>query len=50
MVASVSVLAPAHSHGAHLVAFGRLMSNAVRTATESSVVTSRRRAVPARAA
>ncbi|MEV6676377.1 helix-turn-helix domain-containing protein [Streptomyces erythrochromogenes] len=50
VVASVSVLAPEHSHGAHLVAYGRLMHNIVRAATDSSVVISRHAAVPVRAA
>ncbi|MFC5899279.1 helix-turn-helix domain-containing protein [Streptomyces zhihengii] len=47
VVASVSVLAPEPSHGAHVVAYGRLMHNLVRVATESSVVISRHAAAPA---
>lgn len=50
VVASVSVLAPEHSHGAHLVAYGRLLHATVRAATESSVVLSRRTAISVRAA
>ncbi|MFD6465233.1 hypothetical protein [Streptomyces goshikiensis] len=50
VVASVSVLAPEHSHGAHLVAYRRLMHNTVRAATEPSVVLTRHPAIPSRAA
>lgn len=50
VVASVSILAPEHSHGAHLVAYGRLMHNTVRAATDSSVVLTRHSAIPSHAA
>ncbi|MGZ2361509.1 hypothetical protein LRE75_33330 [Streptomyces sp. 372A] len=38
VVASVSIMAPEHAHGDPLIAYGRLMRNAVQAATESSVV------------
>ncbi|MFD8902557.1 hypothetical protein [Streptomyces ardesiacus] len=43
VVAAVSILAPAHTHGDPLVAYGRLMNSAVQTAIGSSVVISQPR-------
>ncbi|WP_440581092.1 hypothetical protein [Streptomyces sp. PT19] len=50
VVASVSILAPIHAHGDPLVAYGRLMRNAVQTAIESSVVISQPRFATVQAA
>ncbi|MFH8257780.1 hypothetical protein [Streptomyces roseolus] len=50
VVASVSILAPDHAHGDPLVAYGRLMRNAVQAATESSVVITPPRFAAAQAA
>lgn len=50
VVAAVSILAPDHAHGDPLVAYGRLMRNAVQAATESSVVVSHHRFAAAQAA
>jgi hypothetical protein len=41
VVPSASILAPAHAHGAPLVAHGRLPSNAVNAAISTSVVSTR---------
>ncbi|MER5890313.1 hypothetical protein ABT160_41345 [Streptomyces sp. NPDC001941] len=38
VVAAVSILAPDHAHGNPLVAYGRLMHNAVQAAIETSVI------------
>lgn len=38
VIAAVSILSPAHAQGDPVAAYGRLMHNAVRTATETSVV------------
>jgi DNA-binding Lrp family transcriptional regulator len=50
VVAAVSILAPKRSEGASLVAYGRLLRNAVQAAVETSVVISRPRFAAAQAA
>ncbi|MFI0813578.1 hypothetical protein [Streptomyces echinatus] len=50
VVAAVSILAPDHAHGDPLVAYGRLMRNAVQAAIGSSVVISHPRFAAAQAA
>ncbi|MGC5263958.1 hypothetical protein ACPXCO_23365 [Streptomyces cyaneofuscatus] len=50
VVAAASILAPAHAHGDPLVAYGRLMRNAVQVAIESSVVITHHRFAAAQAA
>ncbi|MFB6985581.1 hypothetical protein [Streptomyces sp. NPDC056304] len=41
VVAAISILAPEQSHGAHVVAYGQLLCNAVRAAVETTVVIAR---------
>jgi DNA-binding IclR family transcriptional regulator len=50
VVAAVSILAPNHAHGDPLVAYGRLLRNAVETAIGSSVVISHPRFAATQAA
>ncbi|MER7194792.1 hypothetical protein [Streptomyces flaveolus] len=50
VVAAVSILAPDHAHGDPLIAYGRLMRNAVQAAIESSVVITHPRFAAAQAA
>jgi hypothetical protein len=50
VVAAVSILAPDGAHGAPLVAYGRLMRNAVRVAIGTSVVIAQPRFAAAQAA
>ncbi|MFF8431132.1 hypothetical protein ACF07Y_39555 [Streptomyces sp. NPDC016566] len=50
VVAAVSVLAPKQAHGAPLIAYGRMLHNAVRAAVETSVVIRRPRAATRQAA
>ncbi|MEV4874373.1 hypothetical protein [Streptomyces syringium] len=50
VVAAVSILAPDHAQGHPLVAYGRLMRNAVQAAIESSVVIAHPRFAAAQAA
>ncbi|WP_331732406.1 hypothetical protein OG613_47945 (plasmid) [Streptomyces sp. NBC_00015] len=50
VVAAVSILAPDHAQGDPLVAYGRLMRNAVQSAIATSVVIARPRFAAARAA
>ncbi|MCX4681597.1 hypothetical protein OG413_41075 [Streptomyces sp. NBC_01433] len=50
VVAAVSILAPDHAQGDPLIAYGRLMSNTVQAAIESSVVIAHHRFAAAQAA
>ncbi|MGW6203716.1 hypothetical protein ACWF9B_08730 [Streptomyces sp. NPDC055089] len=50
VVAAVSILAPAQAHGDPLVAYGRLMRNAVQAAVESSIVVASQHFAAAQAA
>ncbi|MFI5864708.1 hypothetical protein [Streptomyces sp. NPDC051546] len=50
VVAAVSILAPEHLHGDPLVAYGRLMRNAVHAAIESSVAVTHHQLAPVQAA
>lgn len=50
VVAAVSILAPDHAQGDPLIAYGRLMRNAVQAAIETSVVIARPRFAAAQAA